>query len=334
MEKKLFEKRIINRMIPYVFAVVLISVSFQACQKDEILLNDNIENEVIQSIQLKSATISTGAIDALIDKIENYETEGVLDSKLANVFIKELENVKKSLDKGNKKAAENLLQAIIYQLEGMMKAGNIETSIGEGLISQLESMVGEYPTFTDTRDGHIYKMVTIGNQTWMAENLAYDAGAGCYAYNNDESNVATYGRLYTWNAAMAGETTPGARGISPEGWHIPTIAEWQELRTYLGGAEVAGGKMKTTGTIEEGTGLWVSPNTAATNESGFSGLPGGLVSYSGDHQALGYYGFWWSSNQTTTTAAASMNLLYYAEYLEEQYLTKSFKFSIRCIKDN
>ncbi|RIH63819.1 hypothetical protein D1164_17955 [Mariniphaga sediminis] len=330
MEKKLFEKRTIKRMIPYVLALVLISISFQSCQKDEILLND-FENE---SIQLKSATISIGAIDALIDKIENYETAGVLDSKLANVFIKELENVKKSLEKGNEKAAENLLQAIIYQLEGMVKAGNIETSIGEGLISQLESMVGEYPTFTDTRDGHVYKIVTIGNQTWMAENLAYDAGTGCYAYNNDESNVAIYGRLYTWNAAMAGGTTPGAQGISPDGWHIPTIAEWEELRSYLGGEEVAGGKMKTTGTIQDGTGLWVTPNTAATNESGFSGLPGGIVNYSGNSEAIGIYGFWWSSNQTTTTTAANMRLDFGSGYLVRQDLNKIYGQSIRCIKDS
>ena len=331
MGKKMFEKRTIKRMIPYVLALVLISISFQSCQKDEILLNDNFENE---SIQLKSATISIGAIDALIDKIENYETTGVLDSKLANVFIKELENVKKSLEKENEKAAENLLQAIIFQLEGMVKAGSIETSIGEGLISQLESMVGEYPTFRDTRDGHVYKTVTIGNQTWMAENLAYDAGTGCYAYDNDESNVAIYGRLYKWNTAMAGGTTPGAQGISPAGWHIPTIAEWEELVIYLDRQDVAGGKMKTTGTIQEGTGLWVYPNTAATNESGFSGVPGGNVNYSGSFGAKGSYAFWWSSNQTSPTAAASCSLNFGSGSLVQQNLYKDFGFSIRCIKDS
>ncbi len=333
MKKNCLKKRIIKGMISSVFVIVLISVSFQSCQKDEILLNDNFENKAIQSNQSKSASIS--GIDVLIDKIEDYESEGELDSKLAKVFIKELENVKKSLDKENEKAAENLLQSLIYQLEGLMKAGTIETSIGEGLISQLESMVGENPTFTDTRDGHVYKTVTIGNQTWMAENLAYNSTASL-VYEDNEENANIYGRLYPWNDVKYGD-------ICPEGWHVPTQKEWIELANYIGESYVdnysdypypyintndviissVGSAMKTTG-------------TDATNESGFNGLLGGLYtpysSYS--YQALGDYGIWWTSDLYDSNSGIITVLKIFSPDLEIKITSLDYYYSVRLIKND
>src|SRR5574344_844768 len=151
-------------------------------------------------------------------------------------------------------------------------------------------------TFTDDRDNKVYKWVKIGDQVWMAENLAYlpsvnmvadgsedAAGSYYYVYGYDGTNVAeakatdnyaTYGVLYNWTAAMNGEasstTNPsGIQGVCPAGWHLPSDAEWTELTDYLGGASVAGGKLKETGTTH-----WNSPNTGATNETGFTALPG------------------------------------------------------------
>src|SRR5690554_6744787 len=128
--------------------------------------------------------------------------------------------------------------------------------------------------FTDPRDGNVYKIITIGDQVWMAENLAYlpsvnmvadgsedAAGSYYYVYGYDGTNVAdakatgnyaTYDVLYNWTAAM---------NACPDGWHLPSDAEWTELTDYLGGASVAGGKLKETGTIEEGTGLWEAPRS-------------------------------------------------------------------------
>jgi uncharacterized protein (TIGR02145 family) len=143
-----------------------------------------------------------------------------------------------------------------------------------------------YGTMTD-QDGNEYKTIVIGTQTWMAENLrttkyrdgtaipnitdktaweALTTGAYCN-YNNTTSadTIATYGRLYNWYAAT------DSRNIAPAGWHVPTDAEWETLIYYLGGFRVAGGKMKETGTTH-----WISPNTGATNESGFTALPSGL----------------------------------------------------------
>ena len=132
-------------------------------------------------------------------------------------------------------------------------------------------------TVTDF-DGNIYNTVTIGNQVWLKENLKslhYSDGEvipDVAKYNDSDSLGEIYGCLYTWDAAMRNSTSQGAQGIAPEGWHIPTDAEWREMENYLGGASVAGGKMKTAGTSH-----WNAPNTAATNSSGFSALPAGGI---------------------------------------------------------
>jgi uncharacterized protein (TIGR02145 family) len=106
-------------------------------------------------------------------------------------------------------------------------------------------------------------------------------GAWCY-YKNDLKSG--YGKLYNWYAVN------DIRGLAPAGWHVPTDAEWTTLTTFLGGVSVAGGKMKTTGTKS-----WKTPNTAATNSSGFSGLPGGYCSNAGTFFNVDYFGYWWSS---------------------------------------
>ena len=138
-------------------------------------------------------------------------------------------------------------------------------------------------------DGNHYHVVLIGGQSWLRENLRVkhyrngDAipavtvdnlwknlttGALC-AYDNLESNVPAYGYLYNWYALT------DARGLCPAGYHVPADGEWAVLGTQLGGDTIAGGKLKSTGTIEQSTGLWYAPNTGATNSSGFSGLPAG-----------------------------------------------------------
>lgn len=165
----------------------------------------------------------------------------------------------------------------------------------------------ETGTVTDI-DGNTYRTIKIGNQWWMAENLKvthYRNGDvipnvtnnsewtslinGAYCnYANDSSIAATYGRLYNWIAVIDN------RNIAPEGWHVPQYEEWQTLVDYLGGSDVAGGKMKEAGTTH-----WVSPNENATNSSGFSALPGGYRNYDdngfGTFFDLRYAAYFWSS---------------------------------------
>jgi len=178
-------------------------------------------------------------------------------------------------------------------------------------------------TFTDPRDGKVYKTVKIGNQIWMAENLAYEPSSGNYwAYDNDNSNVETYGYLYDWETAC---------DVCPDGWHLPTDAEWTELTDYLG--ENAGGKLKATGTIEAGTGLWDAPNTGATNETGFTALPGGYRDTNGTFLSIGYSGFWWSATESYTNNAWYRGMRYDDSDVNGLHLDKELGFSVRCLRD-
>jgi uncharacterized protein (TIGR02145 family) len=163
--------------------------------------------------------------------------------------------------------------------------------------------------FTDSRDGQVYKWVKIGNQVWMAENLNYET-PNSWWYDNNSANGDIYGRLYTWAAAMNGESSSnsvpsGVQGVCPDGWHLPSDAEWTVLTDYLGGESVAGGKMKEAGTVH-----WNSPNTGATNSSGFTALPGGLSYTSGDFNYLGSIGHWWSATESSSTNAWGRTLRY------------------------
>jgi uncharacterized protein (TIGR02145 family) len=164
-------------------------------------------------------------------------------------------------------------------------------------------------------EGNSYKTVYIGTQQWMAENLKvtkYSDGStipnitddtqwqnnttGAWAYyNNDAANNPKYGKLYNWYAVS--KTTNGNKNVCPTGWHVPTDAEWTVLTDYLGGASVAGGKMKEVGSTN-----WLYPNTEATNISLFTGLPGGYRGYGGSYNGIGYYGDWWSSSEYTIQA--------------------------------
>jgi uncharacterized protein (TIGR02145 family) len=173
-------------------------------------------------------------------------------------------------------------------------------------------------TFTDPRDGKVYKTVKIGNQIWMAENLAYAPSSGNYwAYDNDNSNVETYGYLYDWETAC---------DVCPDGWHLPTDAEWTELTDYLG--ENAGGKLKETGTTH-----WNTPNTGATNETGFTALPGGYRNYDGSFDIVGYTGYWWSATEYNATNAWYRGMYYHNSYVNRNNLYKKVGFSVRCVRD-
>jgi uncharacterized protein (TIGR02145 family) len=173
-------------------------------------------------------------------------------------------------------------------------------------------------TFKDLRDGKNYKTVTIGNQIWMAENLAFKPNSGNYwAYENDSLNLQKYGYLYDWQTA---------KRVCPSGWHLPSDEEWTILTNYLGGESVAGGKMKTTMG-------WDAPNIGASNTSGFSGLPGGYRNFMGSFIALGNLGYWWSSTESLTNNAWYRFLFYNFDSVTRFSNDKKDGFSIRCLRD-
>jgi len=200
-----------------------------------------------------------------------------------------------------------------------------------------------YRTITDI-DGNVYRIIKIGTQWWMAENLkvthyrngdaipnvtddtewaGLTTGAYCY-YENSSSYAADYGALYNWYAVK------DSRNIAPEGWHVPSEAEWQTLTDYLGGYNVAGGKLKETGTDH-----WLSPNTGATNESGFTALPAGWCSpYYGDFSNMGYKAVFWSATEDDSSTAWCRGLGYSDAVVSPLHLAhKQAGFSVRCVMD-
>ena len=200
-----------------------------------------------------------------------------------------------------------------------------------------------YGTMTD-QDGNVYKTITIGKQIWMAENLRttkYNDGTsipnirsnsewenttiGAYCnYNNTSSNdtIATFGRLYNWHAVNTGK-------LAPTGWHVSTDAEWTTLTEYLGGENVAGAKLKETGTTH-----WVAPNESATNETGFSALPGGnRDDYNGYIGFIGYYGSWWSATELNASDAWDRGMGYDYSNISKNSSSKKAGFSVRCLKN-
>ncbi len=198
-------------------------------------------------------------------------------------------------------------------------------------------------------DGNKYKTVKIGTQVWMSENLKttryndgtaipvvqkYDDWAAlttpaCCWYGNDSTWKELYGALYNWYAVNTNK-------LCPDGWHVPTDEEWNELRDCLGNNGNAGDALKESGTIH-----WRSPNSDATNSSGFNALPGGYRDMNGPFNLIRADGYWWSSTESSwyvppgsqSTISFYRNLQYDNHDLYRNVADKSFGFCVRCLRN-
>ena len=194
-------------------------------------------------------------------------------------------------------------------------------------------------------DGNVYTSVIIGTQVWMVENLKTTRFSNGdvietthpsrldiseevspeyqWAPNGDESNIARYGRLYT------GYVANDSRNVCPTGWHVPTDDEWMTLSDYLGGSDIAGGKLKEAGTTH-----WAAPNTGATNETGFSALPSGGRPNS--FCCIGNSGHYWCSYLGGSGAwvfGLLWELSYSGSWTGHESNPLDSGWSIRCLKD-
>jgi uncharacterized protein (TIGR02145 family) len=188
--------------------------------------------------------------------------------------------------------------------------------------------------------GQLYTTVWIGSQCWMKQNLnigtmilggTTQSNNGLiekYCYDNDLSNCAVFGGMYQWLEMMKYSTAPGAQGICPTGWHIPTDGEFAILENVMGGWEYAGGRLKETGYTH-----WSAPNSLATNESGFTALPTGNRDYYGNFYEKGTQNTLWTSSEVNYNEAWFRRLYYDNDDLNSDYVSKALGFSARCIKN-
>jgi uncharacterized protein (TIGR02145 family) len=205
-------------------------------------------------------------------------------------------------------------------------------AVSETVISGLQILCRKYADSVSDADGNVYHTVTIGTQTWMVENLKttkYNDGSAipldtAWAYSWYEWAPSfykkDYGALYSWHAVNTGK-------LAPSGWHVPTNAEWNSLVSFLGGFGAAGGKLKEAGMMH-----WF-PNTGATNETGFSALPGGYRTPNGVFGGIQQFGSWWSSTQMDSAKAWDQDIEFDGSYIYNNEYSKKYGFSVRCIRN-
>lgn len=222
----------------------------------------------------------------------------------------------------------------------------------KGFSGNNSTLVTDIPTTSKTQNfdfveckdasGNYYSVVKIGSQTWMAENIktskfrngddimnitnntdwgTYTISSWCN-YNHDATTGSNYGKLYNWFAVS------DSRNIAPVGWHMATDTEWSLLTTFLGGESSSGGKLKQTDIV-----MWSSPNTLATNQTGFTALPAGRRLTSGQFSNIGLNGYWWSLTENGTSYAWYRHMQNSSSAVVRDYYNKNVGFSVRCVKD-
>jgi uncharacterized protein (TIGR02145 family) len=295
-------------------------------------------------------------------KGNNYQISGQLLCRVnsgGTISIDKVSNNIQSLDNGKSevdiKGTESTVD-MLYSTGDRLKftgISGIYSTVIMDVPTGSKTLTFTFIACTDG-DANNYSIIQIGTQIWMAENLKttkYNDGTaipnitvaatwaaattGAYSdYNNTPANSTIYGRLYNWyvvdNNAATKVASNGGKNVCPTSWHVPKDTEWTTLTTYLGGETDASGKLKETNTTH-----WLSPNTGATNETGFTALPGGIRAYYGTDFWIGDEGFWWSSTESSTSYAWGREMNHVdADVLRISNLNKQNGYSVRCLKDN
>ena len=243
--------------------------------------------------------------------------------------------------------------SVLYQLEVTGENMTLYTQPNLEITEDMTVDVTVKRTVTDI-DGNVYQTVRIGSQWWTAENLKVghyrngdpipcmtdewewehtSTGAYC-AYDNDESNAGTFGYLYNWYAVK------DRRGLAPEGWHVPTDAEWRELEMFLGISQPDANRFGTRGTDEggklkaTGTSLWEDPNEGASNESGFEGLPNGCRDFWSGFDNLNLSAYLWSATESTDGGGISRYMTYLSSHFGRSASYTTAGYAVRLVRDS
>ncbi|MBW6492297.1 MAG: fibrobacter succinogenes major paralogous domain-containing protein [Lentimicrobium sp.] len=366
MNAKTIWKGFIRVIIPFVLAAILTLLLLQSCQKEVLFESEEIALKSVVATEImitypqtdvlagEDFTItyssSCGKIMLEIGYVLEYDAVLEVYNKVYTGLSCETENLQwESVGEdvfitcAGESVTLNLENPGTYVYRAKLNMKSIKKSGCQDCIAFLGNLYecftitivegANTPTFTDERDGKVYKIVTIGNQTWMAENLAYQTEYGSYAYGNDESNVAVYGRLYTWWAAQA---------ACPAGWHVATNGEWTTLIDYLtdngygyegDGDDVGKALASQTGWQESPYPGYVGNDQASNNASGFNALPAGNLDGAW-YWYLNQWALFWTATQYSESLGMSRQLAYFYNGVFFTYgVAKNNALSVRCVKD-
>ncbi|MCQ2093149.1 MAG: fibrobacter succinogenes major paralogous domain-containing protein [Fibrobacter sp.] len=322
-----------------------LALGLAACD-DSTSANGSSGDENPAEVSSSSVTLSGGSaeVEGSSSSVESSSSVVSSSSEKSSSSVASSSSAKSSSSVASSSFAESSSSSVI------LSSSSEESSIKDG--SEYDAVAN---TLTDIRDGQVYKTVTIGTQTWMAENLNYaytgvkfnyngnTSDSTSWCYGNDPANCEKYGRLYTWSAVMdsaaqfsvnAGTKcgyektcTPNSphRGICPEGWHVPTNVEYSALYDYIGGLSVAGSLLKSTsGWNNSGNG---------SDRYGFSVLPDGIRDYSGNFYDEGLYASLWSASEIHSYYVWYQFFRFLDDYVYQDNYVKNYGFSVRCLKD-
>jgi uncharacterized protein (TIGR02145 family) len=174
-------------------------------------------------------------------------------------------------------------------------------------------------TFKDSRDGHIYRWTMFGKQAWMLGNLDFKTPAGSWIYNNDSTKEAAYGRLYDLATAQK---------ACPKGWHLPSVDEWTSLITFLGGEDVAGGKLQDADSIPKGL-----INIKQGDPDNFCALLAGIRHPDGSYTGIGLWGSYWSSPKPKTDLVNNYLFVRHSKSVAKSTNDKNSAFSVKCVRN-